>query len=253
MLNRDINGRLVGQNGLSKDVKKVRSVFQDLAEKIHVGLWVADEDGRVIFWNPAMEKITGLCNDDALGRSIWEVHFELLSAELKTSDTLQALESRYRSFLSTGISGDANAETLVSVDGQFETEGTISALPTSKGFCLLGLLKSEVSSPVKEMLETSTDKFRNIVEQAGDGIIVLDAQEVVLEWNDGCEKISGIERKQALGMYLTDLMPTLFQGLDWKLSPDLSIHQQITRYLSLIARTGLPRVVEGALRHNSGR
>jgi diguanylate cyclase (GGDEF)-like protein/PAS domain S-box-containing protein len=253
MLNRDTNGRLAGQNGLSKDMKKVRNVFQDFAEKIHVGFWIADEDGRLIFWNPAMERATSLCKDDALGRLIWEVHFELLPAELKASDTLQALETRYRSLLSTGIPGDANSETILSVDGQFASEGTISALSTPKGFCLIGLLRDETSSRVKEILETSGDKFRNIVEQAGDGIIVLDAQEVVLEWNDGCEKISGTERKQALGMYLTDLMPELFQGLDWKLSPELSIHQQVVRYLSLIARTGLPRVVEGSLHHSSGR
>jgi diguanylate cyclase (GGDEF)-like protein/PAS domain S-box-containing protein len=257
MLNRDDNSRLAGQNNLSKDTKKIRNMFQDFAEQINIGLWAADEDGRVIFWNPEIERTTSLIKDAALGRLIWEVHFELLPPDLKTPETLKALESKYRSFLATGISEGADSELLINgirhMKGQFGAESTIFALPTARGFCLLGLLKEEMLFPARERLETNEDKFRNIVEQAGDGIIVLDTQEVVLEWNAGCEKISGIDHEHALGMYLTDLMPELFQGLDWELSPESSIHHEIIRYLNLIARTGLPRVVEGAMHHSSGR
>jgi diguanylate cyclase (GGDEF)-like protein len=45
----------------------------------------------------------------------------------------------------------------------------------------------------------------------------------------------------------------LFEGAEWAVArPDLTLHDQVVRYLSLIARMGLPRVVEGALHHNSG-
>ena len=134
-------------------------------------------------------------------------------------------------------------------------QGIIYAIPTAKGYCLFSVLYDDAMRfPIEEVLKTSEDKFRNVVEQAGDGIVVLDEQEVILEWNDGCEKISGIDREHALGMHLTDLMPELFQGPEWALStPESTLHHQTLRYLSLIARTGLPRVIEGVMHHSSGR
>jgi len=258
MLNRDTNDRLAGPNGLSKDARKVRNLFHDFAAQVSIGLWATDDDGRIIFWNLAMERATGLSQKNALGCLIWKVHFELLSLALKTPETFNALGAKYRSLLTTGVPGGSDSESAATefryVKGQFNTEGIIYTIPSAKGFCLLSTVYGdEAQFPDENKIQAREEKFRNIVEQAGDGIIVVDGQEVVLEWNTGCEKISGIDRERALGMRLTDLLPELFQGFDWKESPDLSFHDQILRYFSLIARTGLPRVVEGAMHHSNGR
>ena len=53
MLNRDTNGRLAGQNSSAKDTKKVRNLFQDFVEQVSAGISVTDEEGRIIYWNPA--------------------------------------------------------------------------------------------------------------------------------------------------------------------------------------------------------
>jgi diguanylate cyclase (GGDEF)-like protein/PAS domain S-box-containing protein len=259
MLNRETNGRLAGQNSSAKNTKKVRNLFQNFVERVSVGVSITDEEGRIIFWNPAMERTTGLSADGALGRLIWEMYFSLLPPEMKTPEALGALRAKFLPFLTSGISDerDHKLELIYNHPGgaQFVGQGIIYSLPTLKGYCLLSILYDDVlQSSTEEVLKTSEEKFRNVVEQAGDGIVVLDAQEVILEWNDGCEKISGIDREHALGMHLTDLVPELFQGSEWTLpTPELTLHDQALRYLSLVARTGLPRVIEGIMHHSSGR
>jgi len=66
-----------------RTLKKVHSLFQDFVEQASAGISVANEEGRIIFWNLAMELATGLSVDDVLGRMIWDVYFNLLPPECK--------------------------------------------------------------------------------------------------------------------------------------------------------------------------
>lgn len=259
MVNGDYGGRVDGQNSTAKDTKKVRNLFLDFVEQVSAGISVTDEDGRIILWNPAMERVTGLLADEALGSLIWDLHFNLLAPEMKTPEALDHLRAKLLSFLASGFSDTQDHNVKLEFfhhDGQqFKAQGIVYALPTVRGYCLLSVLyDNTMRFPDHDALKASEEKFRNVVEQAGDGIVVIDEQEVILEWNDGCGQISGIDREHALGMHLTDLMPELFQGSEWALAtPESTLHHQILRYLNLIARTGLPRVVEGVMHHSSGR
>jgi diguanylate cyclase (GGDEF)-like protein/PAS domain S-box-containing protein len=238
MVNGDNCGRVNGQNSPAKDTKKVRYLFQGFVEQVSAGISVTDEDGRII---------------------LWDMHFSLLPPEMKTPEALGHLRTKLLSFLASGISDAQDDKTGLGFfhhdSKRFKAHGIVYALPTARGYCLFSVLYDETMRfPAEDALKTSEEKFRNVVEQAGDGIVVFDEQEVILEWNAGCEQISGIDREHALGMHLTDLMPELFQGSEWALAtPESTLHHQILRYLNLIARTNLPRVVEGIMHHSSGR
>ena len=56
-----------------------------------------------------------------------------------------------------------------------------------------------------EQLRMSEEKHRNIVEQSSDGIVMVDGEGVVVEWNSAQEDIMGIKRDEALGRYLWDV------------------------------------------------
>jgi len=259
MLNRESSGQMAGQESSNKSIKKVRNLFQGFVEQVSAGVSVTDEDGRVIFWNLAMERITEIHGEDALGRFVWEVFFGLLPPTLKTAEASNSLEAQLRPCLLSGLPAEQNHKwefRSSHPDGtRFMVKGLRYVISTEKDPCLLIVLRDDaLHFPAEAIVKTSEEKFRKVVEQAGDGIVVIDEQELVLEWNEGSEKISGIGRDHALGMHLTDLLPELFQGPEWAIStPEVSLHQQILRYLRLIARTGLPRVIEGVMHHNSGQ
>jgi PAS domain S-box-containing protein len=58
----------------------------------------------------------------------------------------------------------------------------------------------------EEALRESEQKFRSIVEQSVDGIILVNEQGFVNEWNRGQEQISGLKRAEAIGRPVWDVM-----------------------------------------------
>ncbi|MDP7265076.1 MAG: PAS domain S-box protein, partial [Candidatus Thermoplasmatota archaeon] len=61
-------------------------------------------------------------------------------------------------------------------------------------------------------LRASEKKYRSIVEQSEDGIIMMDNEGIVIEWNRGQELLTGISGDEALGLPIWDI--------DFRLCPD---------------------------------
>jgi PAS domain S-box-containing protein len=61
----------------------------------------------------------------------------------------------------------------------------------------------------EEALLESEDKFRGIVEQSSDGIVLVNREGVIVEWNRAQEEIVGIKRQEALGKFLWDVQFSL--------------------------------------------
>ncbi len=58
---------------------------------------------------------------------------------------------------------------------------------------------------VEDELRASERKFRGIVEQSYDGIVLIDENGRIIEWNHGQERITGIPPKEALGQFIWDI------------------------------------------------
>jgi PAS domain S-box-containing protein len=69
---------------------------------------------------------------------------------------------------------------------------------------------------IEKALQTSEEKYRNFFEQSKDGLILLDDQGVILEWNEGAEEIFGLKREQVIGQprwdAIYDLVPVEYQS-----------------------------------------
>jgi PAS domain S-box-containing protein len=68
-------------------------------------------------------------------------------------------------------------------------------------------LNSEIEETkrFKEALFRTETKFRNLVNNSPDGILLTDETGVVIEWNNGMTSITGIDRFDALGNYYWDM------------------------------------------------
>ena len=70
----DISDRRRAETALAQ----TEALFRRVIEQSSDGIMLADERGKIIAWNPALEQITGLADDAALGRYLWDVIDRLL-------------------------------------------------------------------------------------------------------------------------------------------------------------------------------
>ncbi|MFZ5882011.1 MAG: PAS domain S-box protein [Chloroflexota bacterium] len=89
----------------------------------------------------------------------------------------------------------------------------------------------------EQALVASEEKFRSLVEQSPDGIIIVDEGGLVVEWNRGQERLSGIERSSALGHPIWEVQ--------YQMQPD---ELRTAEFIERIKQYTL-----GALRHGQGR
>ena len=78
----------------------------------------------------------------------------------------------------------------------------------------LSILVSTASSALESAklyteVRNAEEKFRCLVEQSNEGIVLTDEQGLIIEWNNCEEQITGIPKIKALGMPLWDLMQLL--------------------------------------------
>ncbi len=69
-------------------------------------------------------------------------------------------------------------------------------------------LRREVAErkAAEDALRKSEEKLRSIVEQSGDGIVLVDEEGTIIEWNRGQERITGLSRAEVLGRPVWEVM-----------------------------------------------
>jgi len=210
------------------------------------GVISTDMLGRIANMNPVAEEMCGWKFEEAAGKPLEEV-FKIIDATTKNK-----LNNPVEKVINTGnIVELANNTVLISKDG---TERNISdsAAPirdNENNIQGVVLVFSDVTEKYKtrETLKRSEEKFRRIIEQANEGIIITDEKGNIDTWNKSLESITGYNQKSVLGKPVwevqfllapveikseelfkqmkTSLLQILENNFDW---PGESHEQQIT-------------------------
>lgn len=78
----------------------------------------------------------------------------------------------------------------------------------------------------EKALKDSEQRFRSVIEQSTDGILLTDEEGLIIEWNHGAEMITGLTRQDVLGRSSWDLQRQLQVPEDKGVTIELDILQQ---------------------------
>jgi hypothetical protein len=108
-----------------------------------------------------------------------------------------------------------------SVKGDFLSSDDIDLLATLSNYIAMAVENARLYRSLAakaEQYERLKEFSENIVESINVGILAADLDDRVESWNSRIEKLTGIERKAALGRKLSEVLP-----------PSLAVHLEVTR------------------------
>jgi len=162
---------------------------------------ITDIDGTIQWANPAFTKLTGFSLEEALGKK---------PGDLVRSGIQD--EAFYMEMWDTILAGNVWHGELVNrrKDGTLYTEEmTLTPLKDEDGKVNHFIaIKQDITERMntEQALRESEGKFRSIMEQSVDGIVLTDEGGIIIEWNQGQEKITGLKAEQTLGMPVWEAM-----------------------------------------------
>lgn len=206
----DITQRKQAEIALLESERKFRSVIEQSYDAIRL----IDTQGRITEWNRRNEMLTGLRSEDVMGRYFWDIQYQFVPPESRTLETYNQLKHDIQQFLQTGEASWANVPQefrLVRPDGVERTlQSVVFPIQTESGNMACSMVRDVTDFKEAEVaLRQSEQKFRSIVEQSNDGIVLIDRNGIILEWNGGQEQITGLKREDVLGDFIGDVQYNL--------------------------------------------
>ena len=143
-IGRDITNRIHAENALRESEQKFRGFVEESFE----GFTLLDEQGHIIEWNRARERITGLKADKVIGRFLWDVQHQMMPPERQTPEYYERNKKTILELLETGQSPILNhvidAEVMrQNGDRQF-VQQTVFPIKTDKGY-RIGSVTSDIT------------------------------------------------------------------------------------------------------------
>lgn len=204
---RDITERKRVEEALRESEQRFRLFVEQSSD----GLIFTDEQGAIIEWNQAQERLTGIARQESLGRPLWEVQPSPLPVPTQTSDwraemkqrVLLALESGQADFL------DKPVEVVLSrPDGTKVIFQQIAfGIKTNQGY-RLGAIVRDITKrkQVEEELRASEERYRMLVEVSPIGTWIARNNIITYVNPAGMQILGAAHPEQVLGKLALDFI-----------------------------------------------
>jgi PAS domain S-box-containing protein len=191
---RDINERKNAEFKLRESEKKYRLI----SETVYDLIGVLNKKFKYNYINEnAFQQILGYSNKDLLGKSALKfIHPDDLSNVAQTlfegfKKGEEQAELRFRHKDGHWVWLESKGKTYLDVDGE------LKALVISRD-----ITQSKIAA---DKVKESEEKYRSFVEQSQDGVVLVNENGSIIEWNKAQENIFGIKREDVLGKDLWEI------------------------------------------------
>jgi PAS domain S-box-containing protein len=210
---RDITERKRAEEALRESETRFRSFIEQSSE----GMILIDEQNRIIEWNSAQEKITGIARAEALGAFYWDIQYRILPPERKAQRSPEYFKNVMTQSLAAGhIPGSAGLiETVIQTTaGELKPILQVSFLIRTESGYRIGAVVRDITEQedAEKALQESEARLRAVVQTAKDAIITMDMQGSIVDWNAAAETTFCFSRAEALGMPVSCIMPEPFRS-----------------------------------------
>ncbi len=196
---RDIGERKRTEEALRQAEEKYRRIFENSIE----GIFQSTPDGRFLSVNPAMASLYGYSSPDEMISSVGnEIARRIHVDPQRRDDFKRILEEQ-------GVVRDFEAENYRKDGTLIWTRTNARAVRDSQGVLLYyeGFVEDITEgNRTFRALQDSEMRYRMLMEQAPDGIAILDAQGKTLNVNSIACEMLGSTREELLSMTLADLL-----------------------------------------------
>ncbi len=195
----DITERKLMENQLVVKEAKFRTVIEQLSE----GFLLVDENGIVMEWNQAEEKITGIPATEAIGKSLRSIMLGLSFPEGNVPERMDDISEMINARLKTGrgILFDHPIEySIMTSDGSLRNmEQTIFPIQTGEGL-RVGAITRDVTQTRQfiNAIQENEERYRSLVETSPDGIMLTDMSGAMLSCNQRAADILGYDHPAEL-------------------------------------------------------
>jgi len=196
---RDITERKNSQKALENNLR----FLQNLIDDIPTPIFYKDANGIYTGCNTSFIKFTGRSRDQIIGKTTFDIYPQIIAAEHHDADRRIMEDLSTQSSESITMSDDGEVRHVI-----FYKAPLLDEYGGSTG--VVGTILDITDRKIYERaLKGSEEKFRSIVEQSSDGIIIVDDTGKIIEYNGAMESIAGMSRGDALRLSLWDLLFSL--------------------------------------------
>ncbi|MBI5890496.1 MAG: PAS domain S-box protein [Nitrosomonadales bacterium] len=191
-----IAARDTSQMALATSEEKFRAISAAVLD----ALIMVDDNSKLVYWNPAAERILGYRADEALGKPL----HQLLTPQRYQGAAFRGFEA-FRSSGSGPVIGKTIEIEALHRDGrEVPVELSISALKLDGHWHAVGILR-DISE--RRRAERELRLLAAIVESTDDAILSEALDGTILSWNSGAERLYGYSAAEIRGQPLSRLVP----------------------------------------------
>jgi diguanylate cyclase (GGDEF)-like protein/PAS domain S-box-containing protein len=189
---RDITERHRAEEALRASEERYRQIFETAFE----GVWVIDIDNRTTFLNPRMAEMLGYAPGEMLGRPV----FDFMDADAQAAFTAnrdwrqqgRQPEHEFRFRRKDGSELWVLLESSPDVDAQGNYRGSLAMV-------------TDVTE--RRRAQEALRRMAAMVATSTDGILAVDLNGVLVNWNLGAERMYGYSAEEILGQHIRTIVP----------------------------------------------